>query len=61
MACIGNEHNMWTLLDRGSAPPLSDEDDPAIVDTAAPAGGKGDGTYKTPSKASVHQRAAKVM
>jgi hypothetical protein len=38
------------LLDGGSAPPMSNKDDPTVVDAAAPVVGEGKGTYKTLGK-----------
>jgi hypothetical protein len=37
-------------LDEGSTPPMLDKDGPTITDVAASTAGKGDRTYKTPSK-----------
>jgi hypothetical protein len=34
-------------LDEISAPPVPDEDDPAITEAIAPVADEGDGTYKT--------------
>jgi hypothetical protein len=44
------ERTVWTLLGEGSAPPMSEKDDPAIVGIAAPIASKGEGTYKTLNK-----------
>jgi hypothetical protein len=39
-----------TLLGEGSAPPMTNEDDPAAMGIAAPMASKGEGTYKTSNK-----------
>jgi hypothetical protein len=46
----GKKDQGWALLDEGFTPPVPDEDDPAIVDAAAPAAGEDDGTYESSSK-----------
>jgi hypothetical protein len=40
--------------EEGSAPPMFDKDDPIVADTAASAGGTGDGTYTTLSNYVIH-------
>jgi hypothetical protein len=40
----------WALFDKGSTPLTPNEDDPTIMDAAAPVASKVDGTYKTPNK-----------
>jgi hypothetical protein len=40
----------WALLDGGSTPPSSDEDDPTAACTMAPAIGEDKGTCKAPDK-----------
>jgi hypothetical protein len=46
----GIKDHGWALMDEGSAPTLSDEDDPTVTDAAALAIGEDNRTYKTPSK-----------
>jgi hypothetical protein len=46
----GKKDQGRTLLDDGSAPPVPDEDGPAIMDAIVPAAGEDDDTYETPSK-----------
>jgi hypothetical protein len=47
---IGRKDQGRALLDEGSAPLVFNEYDQAVLDTAALVVGKGNGTYRTPSK-----------
>jgi hypothetical protein len=42
---IGRKDQGWGLLDEGSAPPMPDDDGPAVTGAMALAVDKGDGTY----------------
>jgi hypothetical protein len=46
----GRKDQAWALLDGGSTPPTSNDDDPTVVDTMTPVVGKGMGTYRTLSQ-----------
>jgi hypothetical protein len=46
----GRKDQGWALFDKGSAPPVPDEDGPAIMDVAAPVASEDDRTYETSSK-----------
>jgi hypothetical protein len=47
---IGRKDQGWAFLDKGSAPPVPDEDGLAIMATTTPTAGEDDETYKTLSK-----------
>jgi hypothetical protein len=40
----------WALLDKGSTPPMPNEDDPTIMNATAPVTGERGGTYQTPCR-----------
>jgi hypothetical protein len=46
----GRKDQGRALLDGGSAPPMSDDDNPIVTNTMTPMIDKGEGTYRTPSE-----------